>query len=197
MQLLLDPNFAYLVIVFGFLLTIFAILTPGTGVIELGVLFALVIAGWQIYNMPINIWALAALGSGLIPFVQVVRGKNRRVYLGLTMITFVFGSVFLFRGDAWYQPAVNLPLAIVVTGLAGGLIWVMTDKILEARAAPPSHDLSGLIGAIGTARTDIHAEGSVFVMGELWTGRSTKKIKSGAKVEVVAREGFSLDVKEV
>jgi len=197
MALLLDPNFAYLVIVVGFLLTIFAILAPGTGALELGALFAIVISGWQIYNLPINLWALIILGVGVIPFVRAVQEKHRQVNLGMATIAFIVGSIFLFRGEEWYLPAVNLLLAVVVTLISGAIIWIMTDKVLEARAIPLTHDLEGLVGAVGEARTDIHLEGSVYVLGEMWTAHSHTKIKSGAKVKVLKREGFALEVKEV
>ncbi len=194
MTFLLDPNVAYLVIVAGFLLMLFAILAPGTGMLELGALFLLIVSGWQIYNLPINIWALVILVVGLIPFIQAVRRKNWQTNLALAALTFVVGSSFLFRGEVWYLPAVNPILAVVVSLLGGGLLWVMTSKVLEAGVATPAHDLGILVGAIGEARTDVEYEGSVFVGGEMWTARSEKMIPAGALVRVLAREGFVLIV---
>ena len=48
-EFLLDPNIAYLFIVIGFLLTVFAILAPGTGMLEVGAIFVLLFVGYQIY----------------------------------------------------------------------------------------------------------------------------------------------------
>ena len=176
-EFLLNPNFAYLLIVAGFLLTVFAIITPGTGMFELGALFILFFVGWQIYNLPINLWALILLGLGIVPFIFALRRKREALNLGLTALAFVIGSAFLFRSDVWWQPAVHPILAVVVSVLAGGFFWLMTTKVLEARAREFAHDLGGLIGAIGEARTDVHAEGSVYVRGEMWTAHSDKAIK--------------------
>ena len=196
-EFLLNPNFAYLLIVAGFLLTIFAILTPGTGIFELGALFILLFVGWQVYNVPINLWALILLGLGIVPFIFALRRKRETLNLALTAFAFVVGSAFLFRSEDWWRPAVHPILAIVISVLAGGFFWLMTTKVLEARAKTTAHNLDSLIGAVGEARTDVHMEGSVYVNGEMWTAHSDKKIKAGTRVKVVAREGLFLHVEKM
>jgi membrane-bound ClpP family serine protease len=81
--------------------------------------------------------------------------------------------------------------------MIGGLFWIVTQKTLEADAAPPTHDLRTLIGALGEAKSNIHHEGSVQVNKELWTARSEQPIEAGAQIRVVDREGFVLVVEEV
>lgn len=197
MDFLFDPNIAYLLIVAGFLLTIFAILTPGTGLFELGAVFILLIVGWQVYNMPVNIWAAILLALGLVPFIFAVRGKKETLNLILTAVAFVVGSAFLFRSEEWWRPAVNPFLTVFVSLSAGGIFWIMTTKVLEARAGELAHDLGGLVGAVGETRTDVHLEGSVYVKGEKWTAFSDKPIKPGKQVKVLAREGLALHVEEL
>jgi len=193
---LLDPNLAYLFLVGGISLALMAILTPGTGLLEVGALFALLLAGWGIYTLPINYWALAILILGVFPFVLAVRKSGKMGYLGISIVALVIGSVFLFRGEKWWQPEVNLFLAIVVSALAAGFFWIVSRKALEAALVEPSHDLGRLMGAIGEAKSQIHHEGSAQVMGELWTVRSKEPIAAGALIRVVGREGFILEVTE-
>jgi membrane-bound ClpP family serine protease len=61
----------------------------------------------------------------------------------------------------------------------------------------PSHDLESIVGAEGEAKSDIHHDGSVQVMGELWTARSSHPIPDGSTVRVTKRDGFILEVIEV
>lgn len=197
MEFLLDPNFAYLLIVAGFLLTVFAILTPGTGLLEVGALIMLVLAGWRIIELDINFWALILLVLGFVPFILAIRSKQRTLYLVLTLFAFVVGSTFLFRSEVWWRPAVHPIVAIVISITAGGFFWLMTSKIFEAGDMAPSHNLSGLIGAEGETRTDVHIEGSVYVQGEMWTAESEKPIKAGKRVIVKSRDGFILHVEEI
>jgi len=197
MAFLLDPNFAYLLIVAGFLLMVFALLTPGTGIFEVATVIIFGLAAWRILELSINFWALIVLVLGLVPFIFAIRNKQRTLNLVLTITAFVIGSAFLFREDKWWQPAVHPVLAVITSLAAGGLLWLMTTKVLEAEDKRPSHDLGSLVGMIGEARTDVHAEGSIYLKGEMWTAESEVPIKAGARVKVVSREGFALHVKEV
>lgn len=194
MDFLISTNFAFLIILAGVLLTVFAILTPGTGIFELGALLTIVLAGWAIFNQPINLWALAVLVLGVFPFLLAVRLTKQRANLSVSSIAFIIGSAYLFRGEEWWQPGVDPVLAAVGSISGGGLLWLMTTKILEAEATDLAHDITKIIGSLGEARTDIQKEGSVYVLGEMWTARSATLIETGSKVRVVAREGFILDV---
>ncbi len=193
---LLNPNLAYIFLVGGFSMALLAIFTPGTGILEIGGIFALLLAGWGVYNLPINYWALIILVLGVVPFIFAVRKSRRMIYLGISIFALIVGSVFLFRGENWWQPVVNPVLASVVSILAGGFFWIVVQKTLEAGDAPLAHDLGPLVGSIGEAKTDIHQEGSAQVRGELWSAYSENPIPQGAIVKVVQREGFALKVEE-
>ena len=195
MDFLLDPNVAYLFLLGGVLLGLMAIITPGTGYFEVGALFCVALAGYAVYNLSFNLWALIVLILSIIPFVYAIQKPKRERYLALSILGLVVGSVFLYATDGW-QPAVNPMLALVASILYAGFIWLAVRKTLQAAHARPSHDLYVLVGQMGEAKTRIYKEGSVQVDGELWTARSEKSIPSGNTVKVVAREGFVLVVEK-
>jgi membrane-bound serine protease (ClpP class) len=197
MDILINPNVAYLFLVVGFVLAIMALFSPGTGVLEVGALFVLFLAGWEISQIPINLWALVVLILGVIPFIVAVRRSRNLVFLVVALVAFVLGSAYLFQGASWWQPGVNPFLAIIVSIIASGYLWIATTKVLEAEKMRPKHDLAKLIGDFGEARTDIYNEGSVQVGSELWSARSEVRIPSGSKVRIVKREGFILEVEQV
>lgn len=194
MEILLNPNIAYLILAFGLMITVLAILSPGTGLLELGTLLVLALVGWEVYNLGFNGWALIALGLGLIFFVLAVRRPKQPVFLVISIIFLVIGSTFLFPSDQWWKPAVNPILALLVSVLLTGFFWVVTHKILEARSAPPRLDLNLVVGMSGEAKTDIFDEGTVLIGSELWSARSRERIPRGARVQVNGRDGFILDV---
>ncbi len=82
MDIFLNPNVAYLILVVGFLIAIMALLTPGTGFLEVGGLFLLLIAGWQIYNLNFNLIALIVLIVGVFPFLLALRKTGKMVSPG-------------------------------------------------------------------------------------------------------------------
>ena len=193
----LNPNIAYMFLVGGFSLAFMAILTPGTGLIEISAFFSLLLAGYGVYNLSINYWALAILLVGVFPFIWAVRKSGQMVYLGISILALIVGSAYLFKGDFWWVPAVNPVLTLVTSLLVGGFFWIVARKTLEADATPPSHDLKPLIGALGEAKSEIHQEGSAQVLGELWAVRSENPISEGAVIRVVGRDGFILEVEVV
>ncbi len=197
MEIFLNPNLAYLLLVAGGMLAILAVISPGTGMLEIGALFILLLAGWEVYLLEINWWALVLLLLGIIPFALAMRKAGRLRYLAIATLAFVVGSAFLFRGESWWQPAVHPLLAVIVSLLSGGYMWIATTKALEARLSSPRHDLERLIGAVGEAKTEIHTDGSVQVGGELWSARSEEPIPDGEEVRVLSREGFTLVVEAI
>lgn len=165
----LDPNLAYLFLVAFFFLAGIAVLTPGTGLLEVGALFALLLTAWGIYTLPINTWALVLLILGVLPFILAVRASKKILYLSVSIASLVIGSSFLFKSGTWWRPAVNPILSLLTSGLVGGFFWIVSVRILEAEAAPLTHDLNRLIDAQGEAKTDFESweeEGSVQVLGD-------------------------------
>lgn len=195
MDFLLDPNVAYLFVVGGVLLAMLALATPGTGLFEIGAFFSIALAGYAIYNLSFNWWALALLALSIIPFVYALQKPKREIYLALSIVLLIVGSVFMFPRTA-DQPVVNPLVAVVASALVAGFLWIAVQKSVEAASIRPSHDLGALVGQIGEARTDVNDEGSVLVAGELWSAKSEEPIASGSSVRVVRRDGFVLEVEQ-
>lgn len=195
MDFLLDPNVAYLFLLGGVLLAMLALATPGTGFFEVGAFFCFALAGYGIYNLSFNWWALALIFLSVVPFVYSLQKPKRELYLGISIVVLIVGSIFLFPSQSG-GPAVNLLVAFIASILVAGFLWIAVGKSMQAAYTRPSHDLDALIGQVGEAKTKILDEGSVQVAGELWTARSEKPIKSGTAVRVVRRDGFVLVVEK-
>jgi membrane-bound serine protease (ClpP class) len=193
----LAPTIAYLFLASGLILGVLAILNPGTGILEIVALICLVFAGYGVATLPVNWWSLLIIFIGLVLFLLAVRKPQQIIYLIVSIAALVLGSVFLFRGETWWAPAVNPYLAAVVSIFSAGFFWIATRKILEARSARPTHDLGALIETTGEAKSDIHTEGSVQVAGELWSAKSKEPISNGARIRVVGRDGFILEVEAI
>lgn len=196
MDLLLDPNVAYMILVVGFVLGVLALFTPGTGFLEVGVLLAIMLAGYAIIRQPINLWALILLAVGVIPFLFALRRYKHWLYLVPATLSIVIGSIFLFRSETG-STAINPVLATLMSVITVVMLWVIGRKGIEALKLQPSQDLSVLIGQTGVARSDIRNSGTIYVGGEEWTARSGKLIKEGYPARVIDREGLVLLVEPV
>jgi membrane-bound serine protease (ClpP class) len=195
MDFLLEPNVAYLILLGGVLLGLMAIVTPGTGVFEIGAFFCLALAGYAVYNLSFNWWAVVILVLSIVPFIYAIQKPKREIYLGFSILLLVAGSVFLFAVDGW-KPAVNPFVALAASGLMSSLLWVVVRKTAQAAGMRPVHDLETLVGSTGEARSTVHEEGSVYISGEMWSARSDQSIPAGSSIRVVRREGFILVVEK-
>lgn len=196
MDFLLNPNVAYLFLLGGVLMAMLALATPGTGFFEVGALFCIALAGYGIYNLSFNWWALALIFLSVVPFIYSLQKPKRELYLGISIIVLVVGSIFLFPSQTG-GPAVNLFVAFIASVLVAGFLWIAVGKSLQAANVRPSHDLNALVGQVGEAKTRILEEGSVQVDGELWSARSEAPISVGSSVRIIRREGFVLVVEKI
>jgi len=196
MEFLLDPNIAYVLLVVGVILALLAIVTPGTGMLEVGAFFCMILPAYVAFQVGLTWWALILLVVSTIPFVYAIRKPKRELYLVLSILGVIAGSLYLFPAEGWV-PGVNPLVAVIVSVLSAVFTWFIVRKTLKALHAHPAHDLAHLIGQTGEAKTNILENGSVQVAGELWSARSQKAIPAGKMVRVTGREGFVLLVEKI
>lgn len=192
---LLEPNAVYIILMAGALLALLALATPGTGLLEIGALLLLAVAGYGLYTLSFNWWALLIMVLSAIPFVYSLEKPKREPFLGLAILMLIVGSIFIFP-RTMPQGGVNPFVALGASVLVGGFLWLATRKTVEAARIKPAHDLGDLVGQTGEAKTRIQNEGTVQVAGELWSARSDTPIAEGEIIRVTKREGFTLVVEK-
>jgi membrane-bound serine protease (ClpP class) len=195
MEILYNADIAYLLLVAGFVLALLAIVTPGTGLLEIGAFFLLALAGVAVLRIGFNLWALILLVLAVIPFVYAIRKPKREWALAVSILAVIAGSLYLFPSNG-FIPTVNPILAILVSLAVAGFLWWSIRKVAATYRSQPLQDLEKVIGQVGEAKTRIHADGSAQVGGELWSARSEKPIPAGSRVRVMLREGFILVVEQ-
>jgi len=195
MEFFLDANVAYLLLVGAVVFSALALMTPGTGVLEVSALFFILLAGYAVYNLSFNGWALVLLLLSFLPLFLALRRPPRRLWLILSLAGLTLGSTFFFPTQGRLL-SVNPVLAAVTSLLLLGFLWISAQKVMQISQMRPVHDLSSLIGQRGETKTPLAPQGSVQVAGELWSARSERPIPRGRIVRVIGREGFTLLVEE-
>ena len=197
MELLLNPNVAYVLVVITAMLVLAAIIIPGTGMPELAAGFGLILVAYEVYNLGINAWAVLVVALSILPFLAALRAKRWRMpLLVATILLLGSGSVFLFT-DGKGVPIVNPVLAAIVSLLLAGFIWFGVERMVAAMQIPPANNPDKLIGRTGETRTAVSTSGSVLVGAELWSARSDQPIEPGKQVRVIGRDGFVLIIQKV
>jgi membrane-bound serine protease (ClpP class) len=194
--LLTNPNIAYVLLLLGIYGLFFELQNPG--MIFPGVVggICLILGFYSLHVLPVNYAGLALIILSAILFVLEIYVTSQGLLTIGGIVSLVFGSLILFESEVPYLRVSWEVIMLVVIIVAGFVIFLLT---LGVRAQFKRHATGseGLIGATGTARTDIGPEGgTIFVHGEFWNAVSEKKIVNGKKVRVVKVENMTLKVED-
>jgi membrane-bound serine protease (ClpP class) len=191
LQLLADPNLAFLFLSLGTLAVIYELANPGVGFGGIAGAIFLLLGFFALSVLPINLVGVLLLALAAALFVTELFVPGVGVFAAGGTVALVLGGLFLFDGEVRIDPAVLIPVALVVGGgsvLAGRLAW-------RARRTPSITGRAGLIGRQVTLRTADGATGQVLLDGAWWTVRSRgAPLAPGQRVRVVDLDGLDLIV---
>lgn len=191
LQLLADPNLAFLLLSLGTLAIIYELANPGVGFGGIAGAIFLLLGFFALSVLPINLVGVLLLGLAAALFVAELFVPGVGVFAAGGTVALVLGGLFLFDGAVRIDPAVLVPVALVVGGgsvLAGRLAW-------RARRAPSVSGREGLVGRQVTVRTADGPVGQVLLDGAWWTARSRDApLQVGQAVRVVDLDGLELIV---
>ena len=193
MDFLYDPNVAYVLLAVAFFSTIFALLAPGTGILEILALFLLTMVGFTVKNLAVNTWAVILLLGGVVLVLISLKRAWKWYYLAASILALIAGMLFFYREEGQIL-AIDPLLASLVSLCIGVFIWIIGRNTVAALNLQPQRDLDNVIGLTGRAVTDIHTNGSVYVGGENWSATSDARIAKGDLVIVLQRSGLVLKV---
>jgi membrane-bound serine protease (ClpP class) len=194
LQLLADPNLAFLFLSLGTLAIIYELANPGVGFGGIAGAIFLILGFFALSVLPINLVGLLLLALAAALFVAELFVPGVGVFAAGGTVALVLGGLFLFEGAVRIDPLVLVPVALVVGGgsvLAGRLAW-------RARRAPSVTGREGLLGRQVAVRTAEGATGQVLLDGAWWTVRSRDAaLTPGQVVRVVDLDGLNLVVDPV
>jgi membrane-bound serine protease (ClpP class) len=191
LQLLADPNLAFLFLSLGTLAIVYELANPGVGFGGIAGAIFLILGFFALSVLPINLVGVLLLALAAALFVAELFVPGVGVFAAGGAVALVLGGLFLFDGAVRVDPAVLIPVALVVGAgsvLAGRLAW-------RARRAPSVSGREGLLGRQVTVRTADGPTGQVLLDGAWWTARSRgAPLAPGQTVRVVDLDGLELIV---
>ena len=198
MNLLINPNIAYLLLVTAVMLLLWTSYHPNSTWPKIWMVLCFFAGGYEFVYLKGNPWAFLAVVSSPLPFFLALR--QSRAYSPLILVTIVMltvGSAFLFMDEKSTR--------LLNPGLSGGVsvfvalaIWIGMGRLGKSQSTILSEDPGSLVGLVGEVKTEIepYSTGSVLVEGELWRARSKEFIPAGRAVRVLRQDAYILTVKE-
>lgn len=196
LNLISDPNVAYILLMLGFYGLFFELTNPGA--IFPGVLggICLILAFYSFQMLPVNYAGLLLILIGIILFILEVKVTSYGMLTIGGIVSVIIGSLMLFESPF---PFLRLSLSVVLPiAIVTALFFVLTFRLAyKAYKRKPVTGIEGLIGTEGLAKTDITKdEGMVLVHGEYWTAYSDELIKKDERIVVEEVKGLRLKVKK-
>jgi len=196
LDMIADPNIAYLLMMIGIVGLYVELTTPGIGLPGVAGAICLVLALMALHGLSVSYGALAlvVLGVGLLIAEVFLPSFGLLGIGGLT--AFVLGSLFLFD-ESKTDARVARELIAAAAGsvaLAGILLGGLAVGTMRRRAGLGAE---GMVGERGTALETIAPgrDGDVRVHGERWRATSAEPVAAGDAIEVLSVDGLRLHVK--
>jgi membrane-bound serine protease (ClpP class) len=194
LNILIEPNIAYLLLTLGFLGLIFEVTHPGFGFPGIAGIICILLSFYALSVLPVNYAGLALIILGIIFFVVEALTPTFGMFTLGGVISFFLGSIMLFNQPQFIKVSLKIILPLVIT-LAGFSLFILSKAIATMRQKPRTGKES-LIGEKAFALTNIKADkpGQVSLHGEIWKAQAQQEIKKGETVIVTDINGLIVTV---
>jgi membrane-bound serine protease (ClpP class) len=194
LNVITDPNVAYILMMLGMLGLFFELSNPG--VVLPGVIggISLILAFFAFQSLPINFAGLALIVFGIILLIAEIKVVSHGVLAIGGVISMGLGSLMLFDApEAGFR--ISWWVIAPTVGITGGLFLFVLAAGMRALAARPVLGPSGMVGQTAVARGPLAPEGQVAVQGEIWRAVSEDgAVEDGARVRIIDVQGLTLKV---
>lgn len=194
LDIISNPNIAYLLMLLGFYGIFFELTNPGA--IFPGAIGAmsLILALYSFQTLPVNYAGVMLIVLGIVLFILEIKVTSFGMLTIGGIISMTIGSIMLFdSGLPFFSLSLKVILpAVFITALFFSLTIYLVVKAYKRK---PVTGAEGLVGLTGEAKTDIHDKGQVFIHGEIWSAWSEEPLKAGERVVVDKIDNLTLKVK--
>jgi membrane-bound serine protease (ClpP class) len=193
-NLLADPNIAYIFLMAGLLGLYLELSNPGLMFPGITGMICLLLALAALQVLPINFTgvALIVLGVALFLLEAYIPGFGVPGVGGI--VALVFGSLMLFD-VAGERLVVDRAIIFTIAGITSALVVVVAYVVFRAQRQTPASGKEAMVGKLGQVVTRLSPQGKVRVQGEIWNAASDETIEVGEKVIVCAVSDLRLLVK--
>lgn len=198
LNILSDPNIAYILLMLGFYGLMFELYSPGAILPGIVGVICLVLAFYSLNTLPINYAGLALILFALLLFILEIKIVSHGVLAIGGIISLLLGSMMLIRRGAGAIGQLSWTVIISSTIVTTLFFLFIISMGLKAQRLKPVTGSESMIGETGEAKDEINPLGMVFLHGELWQAESLSgPIQMGEKIKVKSMKGFKLFVERV
>jgi len=193
---LVDPNIAFLLLVFGILGLYIEFTQPGFIIFGVVGGICLILALFAINLLPVNYAGVLLIILAMALFILEAMYVSHGVLAVGGVISMVLGAMMMIEAPPIPEMRVRMDLAFAVAIPFAVITILLLRLVLRSRSWRGATGREGLVGEIGEVRQKIEEgkKGLILVVGELWRATASQKIPVGQQVRVVKAQGLLLQV---
>jgi len=193
MKAISDPNIAYVLMTLGTIGLIAELYSPGAILPGVVGAISLVLAFYSLQSLPVNYAGVLLFIMGIVMLILEVTVTSYGLLAIGGVTAMLLGSLFLFNQDfPYYQLSWSVMLPTVALAL-GFTFLVVNFGVRALRRQTPTGS-EGMIGRIGSAKTNLTPKGQIFVQGEIWDAVSSAPVTEGQSVQITRIDGLTVYV---
>ncbi|NOY05653.1 MAG: nodulation protein NfeD [Chlorobi bacterium] len=196
LDILSDPNIAYILMMLGIYGLFFELYNPGS--ILPGVVggICLILAFYSLNTLPVNYAGLALILFGIILFILEIKIVSHGILSIGGVIALFMGSLMLIdTPEGMDFMTISLSVIITVTACTAAFFLFVVGKGIQAMRRKPTTGKEGLVGETGVVVETLAPRGKVLIHGEYWNAvTESGEIAEGEEVVVNAVKSLLLIV---
>src|SRR3954447_4216508 len=202
LEVLVNPNVAYLLILVGILGLIVEAFSPG--LIAPGTIgvISLLLGLYGSFQLPVSLAGVLLLIAGILMIIGEAHLPTHGI-LGVSGVAAIVAAGFLLYPTNTSALEIS-PVVVILVGLIlGGGLALVVQKAVRARREPKRTGWEEMMGSIGEVREPLDPVGQIFVQGALWradlagANGDGRPLERGVRVRVESVEGLTLHVSPV
>ena len=198
LNIISDPNIAYILLMLGFYGIMFELYSPGTILPGIIGVICIILAFYSLHTLPVNYAGMALIAFSLLLFLLEIKIASHGVLAIGGIISLILGSMMLIRTGSGEVGRISWTVILSAATVTALFFLFVIGMGIKAQRLKATTGFAALSSETGIANEDMDPLGMVLVHGELWQGESLSGvIKKGDKVRVKDRAGFKLFVEKV
>lgn len=194
LNVLSDPNIAYIFFLLGMYGLMFELYNPGAILPGIVGVIAIILAFYSLHTLPVNYAGVALIVFGIILFIIEIKVVSHGLLAIGGIASMLLGSVMLIHRESTLD-MVSLSWTVILAAVGFSALFFLfaIGMGIRAQKLKPFTGAEGIAGEPGEAITDLAPEGSVRVHGEIWQAAArTGSIPRGSHITVVSLHGLKL-----
>jgi membrane-bound serine protease (ClpP class) len=198
LDILSDPNIAYIFFLLGLYGLFFELYNPGAVLPGVVGGISLILAFYSLHTLPVNYAGAALILFGIILFIAEIKITSYGLLSVGGIISLLLGSIMLIDSDSPLEiVAISWSVIIPAVCATAAFFLFAIGMGIRAQRRKPVTGEEGMIGEIGEAISRLDTEGQVRVHGEIWKAVSLEgTLPAGTRIRVEAVNGLSLAVRK-